>query len=231
MQDTGIVLWGTPLSSYTAKVRVALHAKGLVFAEREPEGGYRSEAWRARVPTGTIPALELDGPNGRLLLSESEAINEFIDESWPEPPLMPRQPLARAQARYRSRFHDLHLEPAVRALFPYVKRVRLEGLGAAGLDARIRDLEQRLQQLGRVAGPDSLPAAPFMGGGMFTLADCGYAVTLPLMDMLCAAMQVTLAGSPPWLADYMDCIAQQPPVVSALASWRIATQRWIDSQA
>jgi hypothetical protein len=36
-----IILYGLPVSSYTAKVRVALHWRGLSYQEREPEGGYR----------------------------------------------------------------------------------------------------------------------------------------------------------------------------------------------
>ena len=56
-----IILYGSPLSTYTAKVRLALNWRGLAFEEREPEGGYKSAAWSARVAMGTIPALDHDG--------------------------------------------------------------------------------------------------------------------------------------------------------------------------
>ena len=112
-----MILHGSAVSVYTAKLRIALHTKGLAFVEREPEGGYRSAAWRERQPTGTIPALEVDG----VLLAESEAVVEYLEDAHPTPRLLPGTPLQRAQARFLARYHDLHLEPRVRALFPLVR--------------------------------------------------------------------------------------------------------------
>jgi len=112
-----ITLYGLPLSSYTAKVRVALHWRGLSYQEREPEGGYRSAAWAERVPMGTLPALAHDG----FFLAESEAILEYLEDAFTERPLLPSGAQPRAQVRMLARLHDLHVEPRVRALFPLIK--------------------------------------------------------------------------------------------------------------
>lgn len=110
------VLYGNDVSGYCCKVRIVLAHKSIAFAERSPPDGYGSPAYRAVVPTGTIPALVVDD----LVLSESEAIVEFLDEAWPVPAMLPGNPAQRARLRQLSRFHDSRLEPPLRALFGQV---------------------------------------------------------------------------------------------------------------
>lgn len=100
-----MIFYANALSSYSAKVRIVLCAKGLAFEERLPPGGYHSAEYRAIVPMGTLPAIQI----GDWVLSESEAINEYLEESHPKPALLPSDPRSRARVRFVSRFHDLHL--------------------------------------------------------------------------------------------------------------------------
>ncbi len=209
-----MILYAVPLSSYSAKVRIALIAKGVAFEEREPPGGYRSEAYRAIVPMSMLPAIDDAG----FVLSESEAINEYLEDRFPEPPLLPHAPAARARARFFSRFHDLYLEPPVRALFAHVSPVRRDA-NAAG--ARIADFRRRLAQLADMAQP-----APFLAGEHLSLADCGYAVTLPLAGMLLGALGDALVLPTP-IERWQAVLSQQPAVHRALADWYPATERWI----
>jgi maleylacetoacetate isomerase len=85
-------------SSASWRVRLALAAKGLE-AVRLPvnlvDGDQRSPAHLARNPQGLVPVLE-DGP---LVLSQSLAIIEYIEESFPELPLLPPDPASRALVR------------------------------------------------------------------------------------------------------------------------------------
>ncbi len=209
-----MILYATALSSYSAKVRIVLIAKGIGYEEREPPDGYRSAAYRALVPMGTVPALEDDG----LVLSESEAINEYLDERFPEPPLLPSTPAARARVRFLSRFHDLYLEPPVRALFPHVSPVRRD---AAVVAARMAEHRQRDTQMATRADP-----APYLAGETLSLADCGYAVTLPLVDMLAAALGELLPLAPA-ITQWRALLARHAAVERALSAWRPATERWI----
>ena len=210
------VLHGVPVSGYTAKVRVALCVKRLAFEERQPPGGYRSEAWRARVPTGTIPVLEVDGT----LIAESEAILEYLEEVHPTPCLLPGTPLQRAHARFLARFHDLHLEPRVRALFALVRdgartRHQVQAAGAA--------VQERLDLLARLAHP-----APFLAGTAFSVADCGTVVTCHLAqrllgpDVLAAPLSM-----PPSLARWLAHLSLDVDVERALLPWRAATEDWL----
>jgi glutathione S-transferase len=208
-----ITLYGQPLSSYTAKVRVALHWRGLEFEEKEPPGGYQSAAWRERVPMGTIPALEHDG----FFLSESEAILEYLEDAFAARPLLPEQAQARARVRHLARLHDLHVEPRVRALFPLIRqpqqRVRLPELLAA--------FEDKMQRLTEATQPQ-----PYLAGTQPSLADCGFAVTLPLAQRLLQELGQAWR-LPTALAPWAETLARDESIQAALSPWRQATEIWL----
>jgi maleylacetoacetate isomerase len=88
-------------SSAAYRVRIALNLKGLAY-ETVPvhlvkEGGHnRRPEFRAINPQMRVPALSV--PTGDVLI-QSLAIIEYLDETHPEPPLLPQDPIARAQAR------------------------------------------------------------------------------------------------------------------------------------
>ena len=212
-----MILYATPVSSYSAKLRIVLVNKNVPFEERMPPGGYKSETYRAIVPMGTLPAIDDDG----FVLSESEAIAEYLEERFPEPRMLPVSARDRAVSRFLSRFHDLHLEPAVRALFGHVAPGKRD---QAVVAARAADIRLRIAQLAVQCRPRPYIAAEFL-----TLADCGPAITIPLAQMLLQAMGEELL-LPPSLAGWQAVVQAHPAVVKVTAPWRAATQGWIASQ-
>ena len=88
-------------SSAAYRVRIALNLKGLAY-ETVPvhltrDGGHhRRPEFRAVNPQMRIPALET--PDGQILI-QSLAIIDYLDETHPAPPLLPRDPIARARVR------------------------------------------------------------------------------------------------------------------------------------
>ncbi|HKX80000.1 MAG TPA: maleylacetoacetate isomerase [Novosphingobium sp.] len=101
MRAAPLVLHGYWRSCTSYRTRIALNAKGLAFDQVAHDlraGEQRSEAYRALNPQGLVPALETDGE----VLSQSTAIIEWLDERYPDPPLLPDTAQDRAIVRAMS---------------------------------------------------------------------------------------------------------------------------------
>lgn len=208
-----ITLYANDVSGYCCKVRIVLAHKRVQHADLPPPDGYGSPAYRAIVPAGTIPGLV----DGDLVLSESEAINEYLDERFPAPPMLPGDPAGRARLRQLSRFHDARLEPPLRALFAHVAPAARDERVVA---AQLALVEARLAELAALVAP-----APLLGGTTLTLADCGYPATLMLARGMFEAFGRLLV-LPPMLAAYEAALAAHASVAPALARCRAATDAW-----
>lgn len=87
-------------SSSSYRLRIALNLKGVASEYRSVHllrdgGEQRGAAFRALNPQGLVPALEVDGT----VLTQSPAILEWIEETYPEPALLPSDPIERAKVR------------------------------------------------------------------------------------------------------------------------------------
>lgn len=85
-------------SSAAWRVRIALHLKQLDYQpvfRNFRENAQRSPEHLALNPQGLVPTLVVDGTP----LGQSMAIVEYLDETWPDPALLPSSPIARAQVR------------------------------------------------------------------------------------------------------------------------------------
>lgn len=93
-----LVLHGYWRSGAAYRTRIALNLKGLAYEQAAIDlrtGLQRSEAFKALNPQGLVPALEADGD----IITQSPAILEWLEETHPQPPLLPRNPLDRARVR------------------------------------------------------------------------------------------------------------------------------------
>jgi glutathione S-transferase len=160
-------LYNLNLSNFASKCRIAIYEKGCpVEIVPIPGGDLTSPEYLRIYPLGKTPSLDGDG----MILGESEIINEYLEEKFPTPPLMPKSPEARARVRSFGRFHDLYLEPPGRALFgqldPKTRDAKLVAEKLTEITTRLDQLEKMLSDGGFAAGPD------------FTLADCAIAPTM-----------------------------------------------------
>ena len=105
-----ILLYEHPRSYFAQKVKVALREKGIPFRAEIPDnyqGAKRAGPYVAANPRAQIPVLI----DGETQIFDSTVILEYIEDSWPSPPLLPKAPAARAFARITEEMCDTHYEP------------------------------------------------------------------------------------------------------------------------
>ncbi|TGT42359.1 maleylacetoacetate isomerase [Mesorhizobium sp. M8A.F.Ca.ET.165.01.1.1] len=106
-----IVLHNYYRSSTSYRVRIALEMKGLSYdyvPHHLRHGEHLEAAYLAVNPQGLVPALIC---NDGTLLTQSLAIIEFLDETTPEPPLLPKDPLGRARVRMLAQMIACDIHP------------------------------------------------------------------------------------------------------------------------
>lgn len=92
------VLYEAPRSSAAYRARIALNLKGIDYESRPVdllEGEQKSSEYRELNPQGLVPMLEIDGHR----LTQSLAIIVYLDQQFPDPPLVPRDPADGAHVR------------------------------------------------------------------------------------------------------------------------------------
>jgi maleylacetoacetate isomerase/maleylpyruvate isomerase len=163
-------------SSASYRVRIALALKGLDY-EYAPVHLVRGEHLKAPFTSIStdmlLPLLEIDGEDGSgeaEHFSQSMAIIEYLDETHPEPPLLPSDPAGRAHVRALAQMIacDVHPVNNLRVLKYLVRELRLDDTAKTawyrhwvreGLEAFERQLARR-------------PPSRYCHGDTLTLADC-----------------------------------------------------------
>jgi len=111
-------LYQTYLSPFPTRVRLMLYAKGIDVEMVTPPGFHGDTTPKGEYedvnPLGRVPTLVLDDGTA---LPESEVICEYLEDVYPEPPLHPADPIAKAKMRLLSRLSDVYLVIAMVPLF------------------------------------------------------------------------------------------------------------------
>lgn len=97
---------------YAQRTRMALLEKGIPFSLTEVDLYNKPDWFKALSPYGKVPLLR----DGDALIYESHIINEYLEDAFPERPLLPADPAARARARIWIDYCDSLLMPALHAL-------------------------------------------------------------------------------------------------------------------
>jgi glutathione S-transferase len=166
-------LYSANLSNFATKSRIAIYDKGLkIDIVSPPNNDLHSAEYLKINPLGKIPCLDADGT----IIPESEVINEYLEDKFPEKPLLPKSPEGRAKVRLLTRFHDLYLEPPLRALFGQMSpKTRDENV----VNEKLSDVNKRLDELEKMIADNG-----FAAGSEFTLADCAIAPTIFFVNNL-----------------------------------------------
>lgn len=162
-----IKLYTFPPSTNSRKVRIALLEKGLEFERVNVDLSKREQKnpeYLKIHPFGQIPALDDEG----FVIYDSTVINEYLEDEYPYPPLMPSDSEGRARARLMEDFRDTHFNPYFVHIIQETRKPegerdeqRIQNAKAEitkGLDR----IESELQDREYLAGPFSLADVAFM---------------------------------------------------------------------
>ena len=95
-------LWGYFRSSAAYRVRIGLNLKGLAHEHdyvHLAKGEQLGDSFKSINPQRLVPVLEVEEAGRRHLLIQSMAILEYLEETHPEPPFLPKGAIERAQVR------------------------------------------------------------------------------------------------------------------------------------
>ncbi len=141
-----IILYDAVPSSNSDRTKIALHEKGLAY-ERITLNLAKKEQKRPEFlklnPYGKVPVIN----DGGKILFESCIINEYLDEQYPDPPLMPKDPYLRGRGRLLVDYGLNHLHESYWALRGEMLKKESERNAAVVEEKRqrLRDLLQYLE--------------------------------------------------------------------------------------
>ncbi len=197
-----ITLCGFAVSNYYNKVKLALLEKGVPFNEELVMTKSTDPAVLSASPLGKIPFIRT--PEGGIC--ESQAILDYIEDRWPQPPLMPADAYARAKVREIITYIDWHLEITARELYP----MAFFGGAPVSDSAKARVQKQMVRNI--AAFKQLVKFSPFIAGDTFTQADCAAYASLPVIGSatkLVYGEDLLLAGGVDYKA-YMKMLGERP---------------------
>jgi glutathione S-transferase len=211
-----ITLCGSAISNYYNKVKLALLEKNLPFTEELVLTKSTDEAVLGCSPLAKIPFIRT--PQGGLC--ESQAILEYLEAAYPQPPLLPADPFAAAKVRELLTFVDLHLELVARDLYP---QAFFGGTVSESSQARVRtQLEKNIAGFKRL-----VKFGPYLAGDSFTQADCAAYASLPLVGMATKAVygeDLLLAAGVDY-KPYIKLIGERPSAQRVAADRKAASSK------
>ncbi len=172
-------LFHVPLSPFCRKVRLCMGEKRLEVELVEERYWEQDPDFLRRNPAAKVPVLKMDGK----MMADSNAICEYLEEKYPEPALMPRDPDGRYEVRRLVAWFDdkFHHEVTAKLLYERVNR-KLMGTGypdSANVKAGAKAIKYHLDYLHWL-----LDHRRWLAGDVMTMADFTAAAHLSALDYI-----------------------------------------------
>ncbi len=170
-------LFHVPLSPFCRKVRLSLAEKKIEVELVEERYWEQDPDFLRRNPAGKVPVLRMDG----IIMSESAAICEYIEETRPEPSLLPSDPVQRLEVRRLVSWFDdkFHNEVTSNLLYERVnKKIMKQGYpDSAKVKAGAKAIKFHIDYMAWL-----LEHRRWLAGNVMTLADFAAAAHMSSLD-------------------------------------------------
>ncbi|MBM3514696.1 MAG: glutathione S-transferase family protein [Alphaproteobacteria bacterium] len=164
-----IELFSFQACPFAQRTRMALIEKGIGFKLTEVDLVNKPVWFKQLSPHGKVPLLQHNGE----LICESRIINEYLEEAFPTPALMPSSPLARARARIWADYCDTYFLPSLFKVMSDRKHPDEQKKSIVAVGDRLRFMEHE--------GLRKLSGGPYWLGAEVSLVDLQY---MPFMERL-----------------------------------------------
>ena len=200
-----MILYYFPISTSSQKVRLCQHYKGITLGERIidlTKLEHLSPEFLAIHPGAQVPALVVDGQP----LQESSIINEFLEERFPERPLLPSDPVRRARIRAFTKSVDLG--PTMQIATPTYRAWVAPALAGIPKEPLLNQLEQVPEQSFRDR---------WVRAAQNQISDADVEAAYQSIEKFLAKMEALLADSPFLFgAEYTLADVEATPIVVRL---------------
>ena len=195
---------------FAQRSRIALHEKGIDYEPLEIEfvgDSFNKPDWfLALTPTAQMPVLKYAGD----VVYESDTVNEYLEEVFPEPPLMPSEPARRAQVRNWIAYSNSKFLQGFYGVIMSLETERQEFYKAEFAE-RLRYMEcEGLEKLSE--------RGPYWLGEQLTLADLSF---YPFFERFCVLQHYrgfSLPDDCPRLKSWLAAMGERPSVIETRES-------------
>jgi len=163
-------LYSGDLSPYSARVRMQIYAKGITDIALERPATFGTPKFREDFPIGRIPVLDIDGD----MMPESEVIAEYLEDVYPQPPLLGSTPRETAQIRTVARIGDIYI---MNNMFMLSGQTRAPTRNQGVVDLLGGQVVRNIKALDKLIGKDGFACC-----GRLTMADCALTPALFLVE-------------------------------------------------
>ena len=205
-------LYAFDRSPFGWKVRVVLAEKSVPYEMIVPENKNEDPAFARLNPIRKTPVLVLEDSR---TLYESTVINEYLEEAFPKPPMLPKDPFERARVRMIEDTFDQYVYPAIRELVslqfdsqpPLLIRRKADKVDHRLLEESRMKVHEHLQRL-----EGELRGKTWFGGDIFSLADAAH---VPALTGTLRILGVLPDPKYPGLGDWIARAAARPACKAA----------------
>ncbi|MBN3870464.1 glutathione S-transferase family protein [Nostoc sp. JL33] len=197
---SSVQLYFAKASTFSQRTRVVLLEKGIDFSATEIDLQNKPDGYTQISRYGKVPAIK----HGDIEIYESAIINEYLDEVFPEPALLPRDPGAKAIARIWIDYANTRFVPAFNK-FLRGKDAQEQGQGQREFLESLLYIEQ--EGLGKLSGD-----GPYWLGDQLSLVDISFYPWFERLPLLEHFRNFTLPTETPRLQKWWNTVRDRESI-------------------